>query len=103
MPLLEELQIKKVESDKPKGLRRTLSLVTVSLAGHLFDTHCFNKAIDACEQGGVQFRVLRWDLGMTNKSTSTVSLQIMSKNKTSLNTTMDSIEEIAENCGVKLF
>lgn len=39
---------------KPMGkLRKNLSLVTVELEGHLFDTKCFNQAIDICEANGI--------------------------------------------------
>jgi len=80
-----------------------MSLVSISLTGHLFDTHCFNKTIDACEKTGVQFRVLGWDLGMTGKKSSRVNLQIMCKNKASLSETLDDITMIAEKCGVELY
>jgi hypothetical protein len=59
--------------------------------------------MDACEDGGVQFRVLRWDLGMTGKSPSTVALQIMSKDRHSLDETLDTILKIVDECGVEFY
>ena len=31
-------------------LKRNLSMVNIGLAGHLFDTRCFNECIDICEK-----------------------------------------------------
>ena len=38
---------------------------TVCLIGHLFDNHSFSKCIDACEQNGVNFRVIEWAIGQS--------------------------------------
>ena len=84
------------------GLKRNMSLLTVSMQGHLFDTQCFNKAIDICEAGGVQFRILKWDIGTSLKSASKVAMQLMASDKEALNQTLDKIEEIAEECKVDL-
>ena len=80
-----------------------MSLLTVSLEGHLFDTNCFNKTIDTCESNNLQFRVLKWDLGLSNKQASKVALQLMAKDKNSLNNALDKIEEIAAECKVELY
>lgn len=40
-------------ANKPKGLKRNMSMVNVSLKGHLFDTKAFNHTIDICEKNGV--------------------------------------------------
>lgn len=80
-----------------------MSLLTLQLIGHLFDTHCFNRAIDACEQQEVQFRVLNLELGLTEDSPSKVAIQIMCKDKNALNAALDSINLIAEQCKVKLY
>lgn len=90
------------EEFNKKALKRNMSLLTVSMQGHLFDTQCFNKTIDACESEGVQFRVLKWDLGLTGKLGSKVAIQLMAHDKEALNTTLDKIEEIAQECNVDL-
>jgi hypothetical protein len=46
-----------------KMIPRSISMVLLNLKGHLFDTQCFNKAIDACEKAAIQFRVVSWDVG----------------------------------------
>lgn len=87
---------KEKHAKKGLGLKRNMSLLTFQLIGHLFDTHCFNRAIDACEQQEVQFRVLNLELGLTEQSPSKVAIQIMCKDKDSLNAALDSICQIAE-------
>lgn len=52
----EQLEAKKKAMEavpQPKGLTRNMSLVTLSLRGHLFDSQCFNKTIDACEHNAL--------------------------------------------------
>ena len=58
---LEEEENEK--SPKKRGLTRNLSLVTLSLQGHLFDTKCFNHCLDICEKNKIQFRVVGWEVG----------------------------------------
>ena len=36
---------------------------TVNLQGHLFDTQAFNLCLNACEEDGVNFRVVEWVVG----------------------------------------
>lgn len=36
---------------------------TLALTGHLFDTKCFNNCLDICENHGLNFRVIQWELG----------------------------------------
>jgi len=91
-----------IEPPKNKGLKRNLSLVTLSLHGHLFDTKCFNNCIDICEKYGVQFRVTGWEIGNTNSDTTKVSIQMMTKDKNALNDAIEAIENTANNCGVEI-
>lgn len=63
-----------MEQPKAGGLKRNLSLVTLSLQGHLFDTKCFNSCIDICEKYGVQFRVIDWKIGNTNDDNTKVAI-----------------------------
>jgi hypothetical protein len=93
----------KMKEKKEKGLKRNLSLLTITLEGHLFDTRCFNQVIDLCEKEGVQFRVLQIDLGQTNKTTSHISIQLMANDKTMMSEIMDKIEEIVASCKVELY
>lgn len=48
------------------------------LTGHLFDTQAFNKSIDTCEKHGVNFRVIEWEIGNSNKQQTRVTIQCMS-------------------------
>jgi hypothetical protein len=36
---------------------------TLRLEGHLFDTGVFNKSINYCEEKGIHFRVVSWEIG----------------------------------------
>lgn len=36
---------------------------TLCLQGHLFDTQAFNLCLNACEDNGVNFRVIEWVIG----------------------------------------
>mmetsp|Transcript_38596 Transcript_38596/g.27915 ORF Transcript_38596/g.27915 Transcript_38596/m.27915 type:complete len:88 (-) Transcript_38596:229-492(-) len=56
----------KNEGNQKGGLKRSQSLLTIVLSGHLFDTRCFNSCLDICEKFGVQFRVV--DLEVGNKA-----------------------------------
>lgn len=85
-----------------KSLRRNLSLVTVSLCGHLFDTKCFNNVIDLCEENQVQFKVIGWDIGNFSNTTSSVTIQMMTSDTEALNTVMDKIEETAEKLNINI-
>ena len=38
---------------------------TLCLSGHLFDTQAFNLCLNACEENGVNFRVIEWAIGNT--------------------------------------
>jgi len=99
----EQHAAKKALEAKPKGLTRNMSLLTVSLKGHLFDSQCFNMTIDACEKNSLQFRVLKWDIGNSSTVYSKVAIQLMAKDKNALNETLDKIEEIAAECNVDLY
>jgi len=100
----KEAQQKQYEEElgEKKGIPRNLSMVTLSLKGHLFDTKCFNKCIDICEEHQVQFKVINWDIGNLNKEQSAVSLQMISKEKALLAEALDKIEEVADQCQVEL-
>lgn len=91
-----------IKNPSPKGLKRNLSLVTLSLQGHLFDTKCFNDAIDQCEEYGVQFRVIDLNVGNTNDQDTRVSIQLMTRNKMALEQCVDGISSIASKCGVQI-
>lgn len=83
------------------GLRRNLSLVTLSLMGHLFDTKCFNSCIDICEKNNIQFRIIGWEIGNVTKEHSSVQIQMMTKDRESIDNALDQIQEIADNCGIE--
>ena len=87
---------------KKSGLKRNMSLMTLTLEGHLFDTKGFNNVIDMCEQYKIQFRVINWDIGNYNDAPSKVAIQMMAKDKTNLNDCIDEIEKIAELCKLDL-
>ena len=89
-------------SPKKRGLARNLSLITISLQGHLFDTNCFNQCLDICEKNKIQFRVVGWEVGNFQDQASTVSIQMMAKDKKLLNMTMDEIEEVTDKLGVEI-
>lgn len=36
---------------------------TICLEGHLFDTQAFNSCLNACEDSGVNFRIIEWSVG----------------------------------------
>lgn len=97
---LEEEEANK--SPKKRGLARNLSLVTLSLQGHLFDTKCFNQCLDICEKNKIQFRVIGWEVGNFQDQPSTVSIQMMASDKNLLNATIDEIEEITQKLGVEI-
>ena len=48
-----KIELKEQSPGLRKGIKRNLSLVTISLQGHLFDTKCFNKCIDICEENKI--------------------------------------------------
>uniref|UniRef100_A0A7S3IKI2 LOR/SDH bifunctional enzyme conserved domain-containing protein n=1 Tax=Strombidium inclinatum TaxID=197538 RepID=A0A7S3IKI2_9SPIT len=99
----KEAQQKRYEEEAPKkGIPRNLSIVTLSLKGHLFDTKCFNSCIDICEEHSVQFRVIGWDIGNQSTQFSSVSLQMVAREKLKLSDALDKIEEVAEKCNVEL-
>lgn len=49
-------------------------MVTLKLKGHLFDTKCFNKCIDICQNHDVQFKVVNWDIGNLTEQSSSVDI-----------------------------
>jgi len=79
-----------------------MSLLTLQLEGHLFDTKAFNNVIDICEKFKIQFRVIDWDIGNYTSAPSKVSLQMMAKDKQGLNECMDEIEAIAEKANLEI-
>ena len=79
-----------------------MSLMTLTIEGHLFDTKGFNDVIDMCEKYKIQFRVINWDIGNYNNSPSMVAIQMMAKDKSALNECIDEIEKIAEKCKLDL-
>ena len=80
-----------------------MSMVNVSLKGHLFDTKAFNHTIDICEKNGVQFRVVGWEIGNAAGQDSTVTIQMMTHDKNALNNTLDEIEQVAQKAGVTIW
>lgn len=62
------------ERKRALKIPRNLSMVILNLKGHLFDTKCFNKCIDVCEEKNIQFRVIGWDIGNIGDESSTVTL-----------------------------
>ena len=99
---LEEERKQEEAQPQKKGLTRNLSLVTMSLQGHLFDTKAFNQTIDICENNKIQFRVIGWEIGNVGNQDSTVSIQMMSKDKSALGNAMDEIEAVASKCGIQI-
>lgn len=47
---------------------------TICLIGHLFDKNAFTKCIDACEENGVNFRVIEWAIGNSTNQETSVSI-----------------------------
>ena len=39
---------------------------TLRLEGHLFDSGVFNKSINYCEEKGIHFRVVTWEIGTSS-------------------------------------
>lgn len=50
---VNEVAQEQQNSGNKGGLKRSQSLLTIVLSGHLFDTRCFNSCLDICEQSGV--------------------------------------------------
>lgn len=48
----------------------------INLYGHLFDKMLFNKVLDVLEDLKLNFRVIKWDIGMTIEEQSHVSLKV---------------------------
>lgn len=88
--------------NQSNSLKRNMSLITLKLTGHLFDTKCFNECIDICENHSIQFRVVGWEIGNLSQQPSSVQIQLMTKDKLQLNEAMDQIEENAERCKIKI-
>lgn len=63
-PNEEEPEDKDAMRSRPfRLIPRSISMVMVSLRGHLFDTRCFNNCLDVCEQHKIQFKVVEWNVG----------------------------------------
>ena len=68
---------------------------TLRLEGHLFDTGVFNKSINVCEEKGIHFRVVSWEIGTSGQSETLVVLQGLSMDEEGL---YDSEGEIIKMC-----
>jgi len=75
---------------------------TICLIGHLFDTQAFNQTINACEENGVNFRVIEWAVGNSTQSQTSVSIQCISEHEHALDTTRAAIQTICDACGVRI-
>lgn len=69
---------------------------TLRLEGHLFDTGVFNKSINYCEEKGIHFRVVSWEIGTSGQSETLVVLQGLSMDEESL---YDAENKIISMCG----
>jgi len=47
---------------------------TICLSGHLFDSQAFNQCLNACEEHGVNFRVIEWNVGNSVNQETSVSI-----------------------------
>lgn len=72
------------------------------LTGHLFDTQTFNKMIDICEKHGVSFRIIEWEIGMSQYQETRVTIQCMSMNEPSLDQCREEIQTLCTEEKVKL-
>jgi len=67
---------------------------TLCLQGHLFDTQAFNLCLNACEDNGVNFRVIEWVVGQSENQQTSVSIQAMSENEQALDTARSKVNSI---------
>ena len=75
---------------------------TLCLSGHLFDTQAFNLCLNACEENGVNFRVIEWAIGNTEQQETSVSIQAMSQNEQALDTARGKVNSICLEHGVTI-
>lgn len=67
---------------------------TICLSGHLFDSQAFNQCLNACEEHGVNFRVIEWNVGNSVNQETSVSIQCISENEQALDAARANIERI---------
>jgi len=75
---------------------------TVCLIGHLFDNHSFSKCIDACEQNGVNFRVIEWAIGQSENQETQVTIQCIAEHEPALDASRERLSAICAENGVRM-
>ena len=75
---------------------------TICLNGHLFDTQAFNQCLNACEEQGVNFRVIEWAIGNSVAMETSVSIQCISEAEHALDAARQSIDRICAQFEVRI-
>lgn len=91
-------------ASKGEGDSESLNLqgFTITLIGHLFDTQVFNQCLNTCEENGVNFRVVEWNVGNSVNQETSVSIQCISPNEVALDAARASIEKICADVNVRI-
>lgn len=75
---------------------------TITLIGHLFDTQVFNQCLNTCEDNGVNFRVVEWNVGNSVNQETSVSIQCISANEVALDAARAAVEKICAEGNVRI-
>eukprot|EP00744_Colponema_vietnamica_P005120 GILI01007532.1.p1 GENE.GILI01007532.1~~GILI01007532.1.p1 ORF type:complete len:612 (-),score=169.44 GILI01007532.1:358-2103(-) len=92
----KEKEAEEEQAKTPKGLRRSTSMVSVALRGHLFDKGLINKALNILEANSVQFRMLDWEVGQNQQQQSRVVIQIITHDEKIMHAVVQQITAAAE-------
>ena len=89
-------------SENTESESNNLQGYTVCLIGHLFDNHSFSKCIDACEQNGVNFRVIEWAIGQSENQETQVTIQCIAEHEPALDASRERLSTICAENGVRM-
>eukprot|EP00742_Colponemidia_sp_Colp-10_P006586 GILJ01007057.1.p1 GENE.GILJ01007057.1~~GILJ01007057.1.p1 ORF type:complete len:567 (-),score=95.36 GILJ01007057.1:268-1968(-) len=80
-------------------LRRTASFCSVTIRGHLFDSGLINRCLNILEEQQAKFRMLDWEIGQTTDQTSSVVIQLISADPSTLRNILKNLAALASEVG----
>jgi len=84
------------------SIKKSLSTVSLKIAGHLFDTNAINEIFDNLEENKVSFKVLEMAIGQNNEQPSQAFIQIFSKNQEIYKRILEAIYDVGEKFGLEI-
>ena len=80
-----------------------MRFTTVVFTGHLFDTQFFNRTVEILNENDLDFRIVEWDVGNSATSPSSVTMQIVAQDSSSMDKAKDLIEKECDLNKVKAY